>query len=364
VTDAQPPVVRATVMVLVGCGAVWLGRPALSFNSLAVAALAVLAINPADLFAVGPQLSFLAVAALAWRKHAAPVAPPDPLDRLIERSQPWPRRALNRAARDSRRALVESLLVCGVVTPLLVAQFHLLSASAVVLGPLLALPVAVGMASGFVLLATGAWLPPIAMLSATICESCLSFVERSVEWGQRIPGGHMWLPGPSGWWLTGFYAGLAAWAIFGLRWSTLGSPLRSSLGSSLTSPLRLPSSSVAGIGAPSRRPLRWAVALFCAWLSIGLGVGWAERHWQPRALRCTNLSVGHGTAVVLELPDGRTSLYDAGRLGSPQAASDAVAGYLWSRGITHLDAAVLSHADADHYNALPGTVRSDPHTRP
>jgi competence protein ComEC len=30
-----------------------------------------------------------------------------------------------------------------------------------------------------------------------------------------------------------------------------------------------------------------------------------------------------------------------------------VAAFLWSRGITHLDAIVLSHADVDHYNAVP-----------
>ena len=33
-----------------------------------------------------------------------------------------------------------------------------------------------------------------------------------------------------------------------------------------------------------------------------------------------------------------------------------MAGYLWSRGITHVDAAVISHADADHYNALPSLL--------
>jgi competence protein ComEC len=49
-------------------------------------------------------------------------------------------------------------------------------------------------------------------------------------------------------------------------------------------------------------------------------------------------------------------LYDAGRLGPPEMASRAIAGFLWSRGRTHLDAVVLSHADADHYNALPALV--------
>jgi competence protein ComEC len=73
-------------------------------------------------------------------------------------------------------------------------------------------------------------------------------------------------------------------------------------------------------------------------------------------LRCTFLSVGHGTCVVLELPNGQTLLYDAGSLGSPEFATQSVAGYLWERGIMRIDALVLSHADVDHYNAVPGLL--------
>ena len=46
-------------------------------------------------------------------------------------------------------------------------------------------------------------------------------------------------------------------------------------------------------------------------------------------------------------------LYDAGSLGSPEYAAQTIASFLWSQGITRLDAIVLSHADVDHYNAVP-----------
>ncbi|HEY1068811.1 MAG TPA: MBL fold metallo-hydrolase, partial [Pirellulales bacterium] len=70
-------------------------------------------------------------------------------------------------------------------------------------------------------------------------------------------------------------------------------------------------------------------------------------------LTCTFLNVGHGLAVIVELPDGRALLYDAGRLGSPDQAARAVSGALWSQGRRRVHGAIVSHADADHFNALP-----------
>ena len=48
-----------------------------------------------------------------------------------------------------------------------------------------------------------------------------------------------------------------------------------------------------------------------------------------------------------------TTADDSARPPRPLAI---VSSYLWSRGITHLDAIVISHADADHYNALPAML--------
>jgi len=49
-------------------------------------------------------------------------------------------------------------------------------------------------------------------------------------------------------------------------------------------------------------------------------------------------------------------LYDAGRLGGPAAARRAVSGLVWSEGLRRIDTLVLSHADADHFNAVPDLI--------
>ena len=73
----------------------------------------------------------------------------------------------------------------------------------------------------------------------------------------------------------------------------------------------------------------------------------------PDELRCTFLAVGHGGCTVLETPDGRTLLYDAGALGGPDVTRRQIAPFLWYRGIRRIDEVFLSHADLDHFNGLP-----------
>ncbi len=219
------------------------------------------------------------------------------------------------------RSLRHLTLVSGAIwlltMPLVMARFHIFNPIAVVLNTLVWLPMALALASGLALLLFSVVPGPLAAVCAAVCNWNLGIVERLVRFGATIPYGHAWVPGPADWWLIGFYAALGAFAAF----------------------------------PRIRPPLRWQWALLGAWTAAGFIVPWwtADRH----ALRCTFLSVGHGEAVVLELPDGRTVLYDAGRLGAPTACCRSVSGYLWSRGLTHIDAVVISHADTDHYNALP-----------
>jgi competence protein ComEC len=317
--DAEPPAVRATVVVLALCIARYWWRRLPAFNALALAALLVLIWNPAEMFRVGPQLSFLAMAALVWFGPLC-VSPPsaDPLHRLIERTRPWHEKLAGRAWRWSRQMTLLTACVWAASAPLVMAQFHLVSPATLVLTPLLAVPVAAGLMSGFAVLALEFLFPPLGVMGAWLCDLCLSSLEGAVEAASRCPGSHFWVPGPEPWWLWTFYAAMAL-----------------------------------GAAIPGRRlPARWCMALAAGWSAIGLIVPLVRPADECR-LDCTFLSVGHGCAVVLELPDGQTLLYDAGRLGSPAAGARSVSSYLWSRGKTHLDAIVLSHADVDHYNAVP-----------
>ena len=150
VIDAEPPAVRATVMVWLICAALYSGRPLSPLNILAAAALIVMLRNPAELFRVGTQLSFLAVGTLMWvSPRLAGPQRADPLARLIAQSRPWPLRVVRRAARSARQLFLLSLAVWLVSAPLVLARFNLLSPATLWLTPLLAIPIGLGLMLGF-----------------------------------------------------------------------------------------------------------------------------------------------------------------------------------------------------------------------
>jgi competence protein ComEC len=322
-TDSQPPVMRATILVIVICFARWFGRRALAFNSLAAGGLVILALNPAQLFQIGTQLSFLAVATLSCcERWLAPRSVIDPLDRLIEQSRSAAERWLRRFAGSVWRLTLTGAVIWLVVLPLVWQQFCLISPVAVPLSPVLALPIALALYAGFAVLVLGWLAPPLADGCGWVCDASLAFVEGSIHLAKHVPANHFWQPSPAWWWTAGFYA---------------------ALGLAVAYPRIVP-------------PKRWCVAIFLAWSALGLAT--SSRIPERLAggkdgLACTFVSVGHGTSAIIELPDGKTLLYDAGRMGSHVAGARAIAATLWSRRISHLDAVVVSHADADHYNALP-----------
>ncbi|GAG33565.1 unnamed protein product, partial [marine sediment metagenome] len=70
----------------------------------------------------------------------------------------------------------------------------------------------------------------------------------------------------------------------------------------------------------------------------------------------TVLSVGAGSAMVFELPDGRTVLCDAGSSNPYDVGRSTVVPFLRHRGIRRIDRVYLSHANLDHYSGMPGIL--------
>ena len=316
-----PSVVRSAAMTVGACAAGWRDRCAGPANLLAGAALATLLHNPADLFDVGCQLSFLAVAAILWCVPAvlewdAPVLLP--LDMLERRLEPWWRMACRMGLAGLRAGVIGSAVIWMAAWPLVSLRFHLVSPVGILINiPLIPLTSLALLLSGLTLGLSAIW-PPLGAPFAWACGQCLGWTEAAVRRGTAWRWGHAFVPGPPWGWVLAFYALLGLATMAGVRrWR-------------------------------SRR--RWWT-LVIAWGAIGAVLPIVPD--RPDATEAEVLAVGHGLAVVVRSLDGRTVLYDCGKMGDPHVGRRVIAPALWSRGVRKIDVIILSHADADHYNGLP-----------
>jgi competence protein ComEC len=65
------------------------------------------------------------------------------------------------------------------------------------------------------------------------------------------------------------------------------------------------------------------------------------------------LDVGHGQAVLAELPGKTNMLFDAGSLSRDNIGTRVVLPFLRYKGIGKIDSVVISHGDIDHINGIP-----------
>jgi competence protein ComEC len=322
-TGLRPPALRAAVMVCVVCGGIILRRPAQPANALALAWLLVAVVNPTDLFTPGCQFSFFSVAFLHWGVGRWFKRQRDPLEQLVEESRPAWLRNLRWLAGRIALLYAVTFLMWLALAPMVAARYHVVSFPGLVIGPPVMLLTSVALISGFLLLLTAPWCWPLAKLLAWPTSWCLIGCEALVNLGDRSAAGHWYFGDVPEWWLWVVYLGILAVLLL----------------------------------EPLRSRWRWAPAAGLASLCIvfvtGMGGTAVTAVARPDELRCTFLAVGHGGCTVLETPDGRTILYDAGALAGPDVTRRQIAPYLWSRGIHRIDEVFLSHADLDHFNGLP-----------
>lgn len=283
------PAQRTLLMLAVVVLATWRDRIVPVSQVLACALLGVLVVDPWALLWPGFWLSFGAIAFLMFAsagRLASSEAQPD-----------W--QAALKAASHTQLVVTAGLLP---LTMLLFGQFSLISpvANAV------AIPVVSFLVAPLALL--GSVLPaPLCSWLLSLAHWLLASLAQWLAWLSELPLAVWQVPRPD--LLT---AGIAA---AGTLW----------------------------LLAPRGWPLRWAGAL--AWLPMLVSVPQSP----DAGLRLTAFDIGQGNAVLIETP-GFRMLYDTGPAYSAEAdgGSRVIVPYLRARGITRLDALVISHSDIDH----------------
>ena len=353
ITDMRPSAIRATLLVFVACISIFRGQRRLQINAFAATGIVVLAINPSSLFQIGTQLSFLATSVFLWFNQNFDVFgwfgkwfDPNKLhgisteeDKelaideitaremlLIERQ--WFRMiwgSVFRFCRNMINGLFGTLLISTViwlvVTPLIASQMHLFSPVAILINPLLWVPLMLALLSGFGVMIAGWFCPPLAALFGVFADWSYAFLTNMIAWFHAMPAGYFWVPGFRNWWLIGFYTPFVIMGLF-----------------------------------PQLRPkkFRWLFITVICWLLVAFAAYYIRQwdDWRNDRMTVRVLSVGHGLCVHIKTPDGRSILYDVGSLSSPYKSANIAANSLWDVGHRKIGAVIISHPDSDHYNGL------------
>jgi competence protein ComEC len=304
VVGSQPSVVRAATMAVLVLVALLLDRDASVVNSLALAAIVVLALRPGDLYDPGFQLSFAATAGIVLA----------PLPRGLVLG-----------------SVAVSLAAQIAVLPITLAHFNQVSTIGLVANlvvvPLAGLATVIGIAGvGLAFVSDAA-----AAVAFDAVWPVLIALRLVVHHAAAVPGAAIHLPAPTWPAIAGYVSVLA----LGLAWWRL-------------------------------RADRWPVARWCLAGGVtALCVATAVEAWpifRPAdgRLRVSVLDVGQGDALVVELPDRRALVVDAGSGGPMRldAGARVVAPYLWNHGLMRLASLITTHPDGDHAGGIPALTRA------
>jgi competence protein ComEC len=310
------PVFRAMIMSCIAIVGICSDRVKLPSTILAMAALIILAIDPLSLALPSFQLSFVATAAILF---LVPILK-ESLLREHSREAPSLR---ERSSRWLLAGIVVSVAATAATAPITLYAFNRVSTVGIianlVIEPLICLW---SLPCGFLSLPFTAFSPEIATFLLRLGAPGLTIAVDCAAFFANLPFASLWRPSPPGWLLIlcgiGFFAMLLA-------------KRRSS-------------------------PFFVAAALFLLSLVAMIFPSFlVTTRESVNTLQMVALDVGQGSSNLVRFPSGKAVLIDGGGSAAttPSVGERVIAPYLWRQGISRLDAVVITHPDADHYNGIP-----------
>ena len=348
VAEPNAPILRATVAVICLAIAQATGRPACLLNWLALAAGAILLVNPLELFRPGFQLSFVLVTSLVVvlpRRLPQPftgtwtTAPP-------RDAQTWPQLVWLKFTRLIGGLLLVCIFCWLMAFPLVALHFGRLAPWGILGTLLITLPVMATIILSFITVLTGTLVPPLGTLFAFPLRWISDGLLWTVARFEHLPGAIVERnPAPAALVIV-TYGALLTWTLLRHRRPPEPAVTRQARASRpLVSTRTLISSTVTTL----------LILAWLAWLVLpGAGPG--------PGTTLQVLSVGNGNTVLLTTPDRRAVVFDVGTHMNTDAG-EVAADALRALGIRDLDAVLISHANFDHYSGLPTLLASVPTSR-
>ena len=323
--EPRAPLLRSAIMAAALClAAIWRRRYCAA-NALAAAAIVLLMIDPLQLFMPGFQLSFAIVAALVtlhrpvrsalfgrWLRQRGLT--------VFRTDQPVRRWLSFALANRLMDAVTLALLAYATAAPLVAYHFGLFSPYAAPLSLLLLPLVAAVLVPGYISVALLGAMPGLSYTVGRAATAAAGGLARAVAALDALPALSLELRPVSPWWVIACYAALLA--VLLARQLPLGRLLAGG-----------------------------AMTVCVAWT---LMAQWPAA--RPIAAELHLLAVGNGQCAVLRAPSGRTYMLDAGTQGGYDAHASVIAPLLRAMRLPAPREAFISHANTDHYNALPAML--------
>jgi competence protein ComEC len=324
----SPPVVRSVLLCLAFAAGICSGRAGDSIQLLALSVLLMLIYHPLDYYTAGFQLSFLTVLGLMVLSR---LFSPDfsDSDARAARSALSVRIPLRTRLARRGTTMFGPMIWAGIIAwlvslPLIAVHFEQLNPWAVFASLLLAPFVFLALVGGFAKILLTLALPMFAPAWAALAGYPVALMRHVIAALARLPGSDVPMPAPSAWMIGAYYALLLL-------------PLL---------PAAIPL---------LRRVRRFAPAGAVCMLALSPAASALTS--RQGALRVSVLAVGAGSCAVIDFPDGRTMLLDAGSATLQDLQRNCLGPFLRHAGKRSIDAMLLSHGDFDHISAA-GAIAS------